>query len=162
MQKNPRTSRRALLCGLAVAPLIQLSADAKTENDDELVTFGRKFDLLATSIDHSIEHRLDLDVKTLEHFNRVSAEILTMQARTIEGLSVKARAACWGLLGDLDHTDDMTLNDSMALSIVRDLIRLYNPYLERPGALRKLVDECTNCVTKFDVREAACDEVVEQ
>jgi hypothetical protein len=29
----------------------------------------------------------------------------------------------------------------MALSIVRDLIRLYDPGLERPGALKRLVQD---------------------
>jgi len=162
MRKDSGTSRRALLRGLAIAPLVQFSTEAKTENDTELVILGRKFDLLAAEIDHSIEQGPDIDVNVLEQFNCVLAKILTIQATTIGGLSVKARAVCWGLLGDLDHADDMTLNHSMALSIIRDLIRLHNPHLEHPGALRKLVDECTNCVTKFDVHEAACDEVVEQ
>ena len=77
----------------------------------------------------------------LDQFSHITAEILTIQAKTIEGLSVKARAACWALLGDLDPTDNMTLDRSMALSIVRDLIRLHDPSLEHPGELKKLVSE---------------------
>jgi hypothetical protein len=55
---------------------------------------------------------------------------------------VKARAACWALLGDLDPAGQSTTDKRMALSLVRDLIRLYDPGLERPGALEKLVSDC--------------------
>ena len=34
-----------------------------------------------------------------------------------------------------------TAEDRVALSMIRDLIRLYHPHLERPGALRKLVED---------------------
>jgi hypothetical protein len=40
-------------------------------------------------------------------------------------------------LGDLDPTGETT-DERMALSIVRDLIRLFAPELERPGALTEL------------------------
>ena len=58
----------------------------------------------------------------------------------MEGLCVKARASCWALLGDLDDASDATTDRRMTLSIVRDLIRLYDPGLERPGALKALVE----------------------
>jgi hypothetical protein len=45
-------------------------------------------------------------------------------AQTIDGLRVKARAACWALLGDLDDGDPSTMDKRIALSIVRDLIRV--------------------------------------
>jgi hypothetical protein len=59
----------------------------------------------------------------------------------MEGLFVKARARCWALLGDLDYSEQSPMTERMELSIVRDLIRLHNPSLERPGALKTLVKE---------------------
>jgi hypothetical protein len=147
MQKNFRASRRALLVGLAIVPLAQLSTEAMAADDAKLIIFGRKFDAAAAEIDHAIELELDIAMDVLERFGHVGAEILTIEAKTIDGLRVKARAACWALLGDLDPANDATLDKSMALSIVRDLIRLYDPSLEHPGALRKLVEDATNGVS---------------
>ena len=62
-------------------------------------------------------------------------------ATTMEGLYVKARAGCWALLGDLDADEHASADQRMALSIMRDLIRLYQPSLERPGALKKLIEQ---------------------
>lgn len=59
----------------------------------------------------------------------------------MEGLRVKARVACWALLGDFDAAGQSTTDKRMALSIVRDLIRLYALGLERLGALTKLVED---------------------
>jgi len=148
MQKNCWASRRALLAGLAIVPLAQLSAEAMAKDDAKLIILGRKLDILAAEIDHSIERGPDIAFDALEQFSRITAEILTIQAKTIEGLSVKARAACWALLGDLDPVDNSSLDKSMALSIVRDLIRLQHPHLEHPGALRKLVEDATNDAAK--------------
>ena len=70
------------------------------------------------------------------------AEVLTKalvvcSQRWIKSLCVKARAACWALLGDLDPMDEPTTDKRMALSIVRDLIRLHDPDLEHAGALKQ-------------------------
>jgi hypothetical protein len=62
----------------------------------------------------------------------------------MEGLCVKARAACWALLGDLNDPAGATTDERMALSIVRDLIRLYHPALEQPGASQQLVKDVEN------------------
>jgi hypothetical protein len=82
-----------------------------------------------------------VDWQVLEQLGWLDAEIVGMEAVTMEGLCVKARAACWALLGDLDPAGQLTTDKRMALSIVRDLIRLYDPGLERPGALKKLVED---------------------
>jgi len=60
---------------------------------------------------------------------------------SIEGFRVKARLACWVRLGDLDPANGSTDGREIALSIVRDLIRLYDQHLEHPGALTALVQE---------------------
>lgn len=157
MQKNCWASRRALLAGLAIVPLSQCSTEAMATDDAKLIILGRKLASVAAEIDHSIERGPDIAVDAFEQFSHITAEILTIQAKTIDGLGVKARAACWALLGDLDPADDLTLDKSMALSIVRDLIRLQNPHLEHPGALRKLVEDATNGATKSIAHQTTCD-----
>jgi hypothetical protein len=106
--------------------------------DATLIALGRQFDEVTAQIDHAIDHKSDLAAGTLDQLGLIEAEILSTQAKTIDGLQVKARAACWGLLGDLDVAGQSTTNERMALSIVRDLIRLYDPQLEHPGALKRL------------------------
>jgi hypothetical protein len=147
MQKRFWASRRALLAGLATVPVAQFATERMATDDAKLIALGGKFDILAAEIDHSIERGPDIAMDALEQFSHIGAEILTIQAKTIDGLRVKARAACWALLGDLNRSSDTTLDKSMALSIVRDLIRLHDPSLEHPGALRKLVDDATNGVS---------------
>ena len=81
--------------------------------------------------------RPDVAWDVLEKLGRVGAEILAIQAKTIDGLRVKARAACWALLGDLAPGSNTTLDKSMALSIVRDLIRLHDPSHGTPRSVEK-------------------------
>ncbi len=56
-----------------------------------------------------------------------------------DGCHRKARAACWALLGDQVHD-----RQAAGASVVRDLIRLYDPGLEQPGALKELVKGIEN------------------
>ena len=92
-------------------------------------------------MDYAIEHALDIDWDTLYEFGRVHDEVVAARATTMESLCVKARVACWARLGDLDAGEQCTAEDRVVLSMIRDLIRLYHPHLERPGALRKLVED---------------------
>jgi hypothetical protein len=77
----------------------------------------------------------------LDRYGWIEAEIVATSATTIEGLRVKARAACWALLGDLDPAGESTTDKRMALSIVRDLVRHCDPGLERPRALKVLIKD---------------------
>jgi hypothetical protein len=43
------------------------------------------------------------------------------------------------LLGDLEIPVQGALDQTMARSIVRDLIRSFDPQLENPGAIRRLI-----------------------
>jgi hypothetical protein len=97
--------------------------------------------LACGALDHAITTGIDFDDGLLEQLDRLVSEIATTQASTMQGFCVKARAACWALLGDLDEPGDATTDRRMALSIVRDLIRLYSPGLERPGALKQLAQD---------------------
>ena len=116
------------------------SAEASSANS-HLLALGRDFEAAAAKLDHAIAAGIDFDNKLLERLDRLNSEIAITQASTMQGICVKARAACWALLGDLDPTGQPTTDKSMALSIVRDIIRLYDPGLERPGALKQLVQD---------------------
>jgi hypothetical protein len=125
-------SRRSALHSVALLPLVLASKSAQiSTSDSALVQLGRQFDAMAARLDHG-----DSAWETLEGFGRIYDEIVATPARTIEGLCVKARVECWGLLGDLDAGQS-----NMAISIIRDLIRLHDPSLERPGAIKRLVEE---------------------
>jgi hypothetical protein len=58
---------------------------------------------------------IDFDNGLLEQLDRLGSEMATTQASTMQGLCVKARAACWALLGDLDEPGDTTTDRRMAL-----------------------------------------------
>ncbi|HEY6018893.1 MAG TPA: hypothetical protein VIY48_03090 [Candidatus Paceibacterota bacterium] len=129
-------SRRSVLLSAAVIPTSTVFKQTPAA-DNVLFALGREFDTFTEKIDSG----LNIPWEALNEFSRVEEQIVATPATTMEGLCVKARAACWALLGDLDSNEQSTTNERMALSIVRDLIRLYNPSLERPGALRRLVTE---------------------
>jgi hypothetical protein len=136
-------SRRSALSALTGSPLLTaaISSAEASSADSHLLALGRDFDAAAAELDHAITIGIDFDNRLLERLDRLDSDIATTQALTIQGLCVKARAACWALLGDLDSGDQSTTDKRMALSIVRDLIRHYDPGLEQPGALKKLVEE---------------------
>ena len=138
-------SRRAILGSLAALPVpgsTQSLAEESTA-DVRLQVLGRGFADAAAQIDYALEHRSELKQETLDRLDRIEAEIVGLQATGMMGFRVKAQAACWALLGDLDPEGELSTDKRMALSIVRDLIRLYDPSLEHPDALKKLVAECT-------------------
>jgi len=142
MIRSINISRRAALGAFATSllPASTLPAAASSA-DSRLLALGRNFDAAAAKLDHAIATGVHFDDGLLEQLDRVDTEIATTQAFTMEGLCVKARAACWALLGDLNEPGDETTDRRMALSIMRDLIRLYDPGLERPGALKQLVQD---------------------
>ena len=131
-------SRRSALFSTAIIPAIAISRPDQTNGDDiALLTLGHQFDALSAKLDDG----LDIAWETLEEFSQVETQIIATPATTIEGLCVKARVTCWAQLGDLDPSEHSTANERMAFSIVRDLIRLCDPNLEHPGALKSLVRE---------------------
>lgn len=138
-------SRRAILGSLAVLPLPSATkkAVAQPTGDIRLQELGREFDVAAAQIDHAIDYGSELLLEVLDRLSLVENEIVAAQAAGIMGLRVKARAACWARLGDLNPVEEPTTDKRMALSIVRDLIRMCDANLERPGALEQLVAKCT-------------------
>jgi len=133
-------SRRSALFS---AGLLSFLGPAHAEAADrELTGLGRQFDAVAAKLDRAIEHGLNIDWSDLKEFGRIVDEIIVTPATTIEGLCVKARVGCWARLGDLDDPGEETpAGERITLSIMRDLIRLRHPDLERPGALTQLVRE---------------------
>jgi hypothetical protein len=129
-------SRRAALISAAFIPAVAAAETVKA--DSTLLALGRRFDALASELDHATEHGPNIAWNKLEEFSRIETQIVATPATTIEGFCVKARAVCWALLGDLDASDRSTADERMALSIVRDLIRICDPSLEDPGALKEL------------------------
>jgi len=128
-------SRRAALFLVGMLPsLPQLRAGSL------LVSLGHQFDEITARLDDAMDNGQDISSGSLFELTRIEEQILNKPATTIEEFCVKARVACWALLGDLDHADNSTADSRAALSIIRDLIRLHRPSLERPGALKKLVE----------------------
>ena len=136
---SPRFSRRTIVASLAIAPALSTSAAMAetTSPDAELIALGCQFDAVTAAIDDAFEGRAEL-TNELERLGSLEAARVARPAKTREGLCVKARAACWALLGDLEPAGE-TLDQRMGISIVRDLIRLSSPELEKPGALNDLV-----------------------
>src|SRR6185437_11555737 len=116
-----KLSRRSALFS---AGLLSLLGSTHVEAADfELIGLGRQFDAVAAKLDRAIEHGLNIDWSDLKEFGRIVDEIIVTPATTIEGLCVKARVGCWGLLGDLDDPGEETpAGERITLSIMRDLI----------------------------------------
>ena len=117
-------SRRFVLRGLASAPVTPFAAGKIHTADATLIVLGAEFSNLAAKIDHAIEDGTDIAWEVLHQLDGVEAEIVATPATTIDGLCVKARAACWALLGDFDSVDQSTTDRRMMASIARDLMGL--------------------------------------
>ncbi len=130
-------SRRELIAGVVAVPVFpaRLSEPLGDQPDTELIALGRQFDELATLLDRTGWG----DDAAVAQFAAIERAILDCKAVTVEGLAVKARAACWALLGDLDPSNGSTTDKRMAISIIRDLIQVHCPHLEKPSALKQLV-----------------------
>ena len=111
---------------------------------------------MAAKLDLAIDHGPNIDWSDLKEFGRIVDQIVVTPATTIEGLCVKARVGCWGLLGDLDDPGEETpAGERITLSIIRDLDPIVIPDLERPGALTKLVREIEEPAVIFSTMSLA-------
>ena len=131
-----RFSLRALLAGVAATPIwpARLSEKKSPQPDAELIALGRQFDELAEVLDRSGWK----DEAAMSDFTAVEKTIMECEAVTAAGLSVKARAVSWALLGDLDPSDVPAADKKIAVSVVRDVIRVHARRLEEQAALMKL------------------------
>jgi hypothetical protein len=135
------TRRAALVAIAAGAPT--LTASAPGHPDAELIELGRQYDEAAAAIEQN-----GADDEPWARQGAIFDAIIGMPAATIEGVRVKARVVCDGLLGDLDENTWPKGQNPLPLSIVRDLIRLYDPDRERPNAWRDLIAEIEREATK--------------
>lgn len=148
--RNRSPTRRAVIASVAAAPtLLPAIASAGQSPDTRLLELGQPF----RGIVNGLEDCEWSDDSLLIKLDAVEGEILRINATTMEGLFVKASAACWALLGDLDCPSRSTSDVRMSLSIIRDLVRCFDPTLEKPGALRKLLDEIELGATGPDQRK---------
>ena len=98
---------------------------------------------MAAKLDRAIEHGLNIDWSDLEDFGRIVDEIVVTPATTIEGLCVKARVRCWALGSAIWMTmvnSQRMRTGWLSLSCVISSGSSH-PDLERPGALKRLVEE---------------------
>lgn len=127
-----------MLCSAALPAVGARFFIEPSQPDGHLLELSRRFELVAAQLDDQAKSPSCVD---LVLFGRVHDEIAATSATTIEGLCAKARAGCWTLLGDFESVDDSATGARMAFSIMRDLIRIHAPHLERPGALKSLLSE---------------------
>lgn len=136
-------SRRSVLCSATLPAVGAFGIGELAQQDARLLALSRRFELIATQLDDEAKSLSHLD---LVLFGRIHDEIAATSATTIEGLYAKARAGCWTLLGDFESVDNSATGARVAFSIMRDLIRIHAPHLERPGALKRLLAETKGVV----------------
>jgi hypothetical protein len=83
------------------------------------------------------------DNDAVERWSETIEEMIATAAESLDGIRAKARVACSLRLGDLEGEiiDQLSARNDRTLekSILRDLIRLYDPHLEHKGALQALI-----------------------
>jgi hypothetical protein len=131
MKANVMPSRRSVLKGLAIAPALSapMAAAEAVSPDAGLMALGQQLFSIQAALDHASEH--DGAMALLERIDTLSDAIVAMPAKTVQGLYVKARATAWALLDNFDPMEESSLNDRVAASIVRDLIRLHDTSQEQ-------------------------------
>lgn len=125
LQKISILSRRDVLSGIAATPAVAAARATPTASlDATLIALGVQFDAIVSALDSAIEEGDHFNALNtlLPRFDAIEAAILAAQAKTIRGLQIKARAAHWALLGDLELAAQTTTDQRMSLSILRDLV----------------------------------------
>jgi hypothetical protein len=124
MHHNRKLSRRTLVCSLALTPSLSLMTGVAgpLSADVELIQLGRQLDSIPAALEQASDH--DEATALLAKIETLSAAIAAMPSKTLQGLYVKARATAWALEDDFDPTKESSINDQVAASIVRDLLKL--------------------------------------
>lgn len=113
-------SRRSVLGSLAAAPALGSKglSTKRCTPDVQLLRFGYEFIEVAGKIDDAINGKSELTDELLDHLSSLDAKIIATPAITIDGLCVKAKAACWARLDDLDPANQPTTDKRQAHGIV--------------------------------------------
>jgi hypothetical protein len=96
--------------------------------DKKLISLGLRFNSLTRTWDdvaiktHHSYNNFDI-IALIEAIIPIEADIVSTQAKTIDGLLVKARAANWSREGCINPEHEGSTDQKMAWSIVRDLIQ---------------------------------------
>jgi hypothetical protein len=130
MLYNRNLSRRAVVGGMAATPTLSTSTIAAelSSSDRKLTALGLQLDSVQAALDHANDR--DEAMLLLSRIETLSAEIVKTPASAIHGLYIKARATAWALeydCGLFDPTKESTINDRIAASIIRDLLKLGAP-----------------------------------
>ena len=134
-------SRRTLILSLATF----LAAVPTSANSDAVLEhLYAQFAAAASEFDLLLCGRSELPLSLLETMEKLATQIEQTPATDLTGFRVKARIAAWALLGDLEASQDSGLADVMMRSIVRDLIRNFDPDCETQDAVQRLVHSVTN------------------
>jgi hypothetical protein len=122
MHSNSKVSRRTLISVLTVAPTLSTGATAGPM-DAELIRLERELEATGTALNRASQHNEAMVL--LDRIETLSAAIVAIPAKSLDGLRIKARATAWALENDCDSLDPMkesTINGRLAASIVRDLL----------------------------------------
>lgn len=129
MNTRDKIVRRSLLGSLITWPLAVarpytqgIDADA----DARLRRLELEFATVAEQVDLAIAGKRDLAQNLLDDLDYVEREMINTPATTLAGFRAKARAAQWALLDDIDPNRETSMDRRIALSIVRDLVNLYD------------------------------------
>lgn len=129
MNTREKIVRRSLLGSLIAWPLAVarpytqgIAADA----DARLRRLEFEFAAVAEEVDLAIAGKRDLAQNLLDDLDYVEREMINTPAMTLAGLRAKARAAQWALLDDVDPNRETSMDRRIALSIVRDLVNLWD------------------------------------
>jgi len=127
MRHRSNISRRIVLGGLALAPVLPEIASASTSSgaDKELIQWGRELEDAHAAVEFAGTSE---QVEALfEKQDKPIAAIVARRATSLEGLHVKARATAWAIesdLGILDPNEETTAHLRVAASLVRDLLAI--------------------------------------
>ncbi len=106
MRERNQLSRRSVIAGLTATPMLSTSTESEAHAPDaRLMALGREFDKLSAQWDGATTDAV-LGQDFFERFGYIEREIVAVDAKTNLGMLVKARAACWARLGDLDPINE--------------------------------------------------------
>ena len=117
-------SRRSVFQSVFAA---MISPAMSLEPDAALVLLGREFDAVSGELSRRISGGLYVPLSLIERVGSLMKAVSEENAKTWEGLRVKASVVSWDLSGDLQPGDNVGIVERMSLAIVRDLLPLRGP-----------------------------------
>lgn len=126
MAENRAVSRRAFVVGAGVTSVLSVRstiAETKANSPDaQLIALGRELEAIPKALERACEH--DQAIAILDRIDTLTAAIVAMPAKSLNGLYVKARATSWALSGDFDPSTETSNDMRVVVSLLRDLIQI--------------------------------------